>query len=551
MPKKAICKISGKEFEILDSEIELCKTLGVPLPEFSPTERFRTLMSFRNEWKLYHRKCDATGEDILSAYSKDSPYKVYKNKYWWSDAWNALDYGRDFDFKRPFFEQFKELQLVVPREGTSVFNSENCDYNSHIRESKNCYLNSLVFKCENLYYSYWVVNDINVFDSAITNDSTLCYYCQNVNNSYNCFFLEESNSCNDCYFSYQLRGCKNCIFSNNLANKTYYAFNKQCTEKEFEEIKNKYLDGSNTNLEKAKEEFKKIRKNAIHRSLHNLNCENCTGDHLYNCKKCENAYEGFNSELCVNSISLGDATSVHSCYSAGWPNCPGPVYMSLVTRAGQFIAFCNYTWFSSKLLYCDSINACNSCFGCTGLNHKNYCILNKQYSKEEYEKLVPKIIEHMKKAEEWGQFFPKQLSVFAYNETPAQDFFPLTKEEATKAGFRWRDEDKKEYKKSTILNFPENINEVSESFCKEILACKTCEKNYKIIEPELQFYKQSSLPIPQNCPDCRYKERALSRNPFTLFTRQCDNCKKEIQSTYSKNREEKVYCDECFLKNVE
>jgi hypothetical protein len=27
---------------------------------------------------------------------------------------------------------------------------------------------------------------------------------------------------------------------------------------------------------------------------------------------------------------------------------------------------------------------------------KEYCILNKQYTKEEYEILVPKIIEHMK-----------------------------------------------------------------------------------------------------------------------------------------------------------
>jgi len=30
-----------------------------------------------------------------------------------------------------------------------------------------------------------------------------------------------------------------------------------------------------------------------------------------------------------------------------------------------------------------------------------YCILNKQYSKEEYEELVPKIIEHMQKTGEW------------------------------------------------------------------------------------------------------------------------------------------------------
>jgi hypothetical protein len=36
-----------------------------------------------------------------------------------------------------------------------------------------------------------------------------------------------------------------------------------------------------------------------------------------------------------------------------------------------------------------------------GLHDKSYCILNKQYTKEEYEELVPKIIEKMMKDDEW------------------------------------------------------------------------------------------------------------------------------------------------------
>ena len=218
MSQQAICAISGQAFEISDKEVELCKRLGVPLPTLCPTERFRVLMAFRNEWKLYRRKCDATGENILSAYAPDSPYKVYQNKIWWGDTWDALEYGRAFDFSRSFFEQFQELQAVVPREGTSIFNCENCDYNSHIRQSRNCYLNSLVARCENLYYSYWMVDDKDVFDSLITNGSTLCYYCSNVNDSYQCFFVEESMNCKESYFCHQMHGCDHCIFSSNLAN---------------------------------------------------------------------------------------------------------------------------------------------------------------------------------------------------------------------------------------------------------------------------------------------------------------------------------------------
>ena len=49
-------------------------------------------------------------------------------------------------------------------------------------------------------------------------------------------------------------------------------------------------------------------------------------------------------------------------------------------------------------LYCVlCVNNCDNLFGCVGLKNKHYCIFNKQYTKDEYEALVPKIIEHMKK----------------------------------------------------------------------------------------------------------------------------------------------------------
>ncbi|HRI36281.1 MAG TPA: hypothetical protein PK765_04380 [bacterium] len=64
------------------------------------------------------------------------------------------------------------------------------------------------------------------------------------------------------------------------------------------------------------------------------------------------------------------------------------------------------------------------------MNDKSYCILNKQYTEEEYNTLVPKIIAHMRETGEWGEFFSPNLSPFGYNETVAMEYFPLTKEQA-------------------------------------------------------------------------------------------------------------------------
>ena len=86
--------------------------------------------------------------------------------------------------------------------------------------------------------------------------------------------------------------------------------------------------------------------------------------------------------------------------------------------------------------FCYSNNS--NLFGCVGLKSNRYCILNKQYSKEEYEKLLPQIIEHInampyvdkkRRTYVYGDFLPAEISQFDYNETSAQEFFPLTKED--------------------------------------------------------------------------------------------------------------------------
>ena len=63
-------------------------------------------------------------------YSPDKSYKVYEQSEWWSDKWDQLDYGRDFDFSRNFFEQFDELMREVPlcQLTTEYTQQENCSY---------------------------------------------------------------------------------------------------------------------------------------------------------------------------------------------------------------------------------------------------------------------------------------------------------------------------------------------------------------------------------------------------------------------------------------
>lgn len=545
---KRTCSVSGKEFEITDNDLKFYEKMAIPAPTLCPEEQIKQLMSWRNELVLHKRPCSNTGKMIISAYTADTPFPVYDNKIWWGDSWNAKDYGLEFDFSRPFFEQFKELQNKVPREGTSVFQSENCDFNGHIRNSRNCYLNSLVADCEDTHYSYWVVKDKDCVDCVMVNYSELCYECIDLEHCYECVALQESANCTDCSFSLQLRGCTHCIGCTNLSQKDYHIFNKPVSKEEFEEMKKKIFRDYKT-FQDGKVFMKKIFKENVHKFANNLKSENISGDHFFSSKNCENCFDGHNNEDCKNSISVADSKDVYSSYSAGWPSCE-LIYNSAVSRGCQNMAFCYYSFFNEGLRYCDSCSYCKDCFGCIGMKHAQYCILNKQYSKEEYETLVPKIIDHMTKSKEWGEFFPMAMSPFAYNESVAGDFFPLSKEKILAKNLIYREEKQNFKYDGPPVQIPEKISDVDDDICKQILTCEVSGKNYRIQPAELNFYRKMNLPVPHLCPDERHKQRMALRNPRQLFERNCDKCGVDIQTTFAPDRPEKVYCEECYLKEI-
>ena len=189
-------------------------------------------------------------------------------------------------------------------------------------------------------------------------------------------------------------------------------------------------------------------------------------------------------------------------------------------------------------------------FGCAGLKHKEYCIFNKQYTKEEYENLVPKIIEHMKKTGEWGEFFPMSLCPNNYNDASVQDFYPLTKEEVKKEECGWFEEDTSKNYIGPKGEVPNDINDVEGNICDKIFICEVSGKPYKIISQEFSFYKERGIPLPKRSPDQRHKDRLKKRNPKKLWNRNCSKCNKEIVTSYSPERPETVYCEECYLKEV-
>ena len=206
------------------------------------------------------------------------------------------------------------------------------------------------------------------------------------------------------------------------------------------------------------------------------------------------------------------------------------------------------------------------CFWLCGFEKKQYCILNKQYSKKEYFELIEKIKLDMLERGEYGEFFPIEMSHFGYNETIANELFPLEKEQALKQGFGWSDYDPDSsyegpwYEPNSDIDYYKDENH-AQKLLQGILKCEVTGRPYRIIGPELAFYLKHNIPVPRKSPDQRNKERFELVNPYKLWHRQCmceegghghdgSRCANEFETSYASDRKEKVYCEDCYQKSV-
>lgn len=520
----------------------------IPAPTLCPDCRQQRRLTWRNERRMYLRSCDLCQKKSLSIYREDCPFPVYCLDCWWSDKWDPKEFGREFDPSKPFFEQFKELQDAVPRMMVQQSQNENSEYTANVSHLKDCYLLFSSDFNKDCYYGVWIENSQDSLDNLMINNCQLTHDAIFSDNIYNCSFVIHSTQCSDSAFLLDCKNCSNCFMCYGLRNKEYCIGNKQYGKEEYFEKVNAFPLTSRSNYENLKSKFLEMIKDAPYLYMwRNGRVIDSSGDFLtdvQNCQECYEIMEGRDCKLVQGGYKIIDA---HDCSyihgELGYENCecfPMPMRS----------AFNLNCYNGNDVYYSDMcMNQNSNLFGCVSLRQSKYCILNKEYSKEEYESLATKIIAHMEETGEWGEFFPAKNSPFHYNETNAQDFFPLSKEEALAKGYSWLDKEEKDYLPQEFT-LPDDMAEVDQSITKQILACEECGKNYKIIAKELELLQKIGLPIPRKCFECRHNERSRFRKTRHLSERQCHKCSSPIQTTYSPDRPEKVYCEKCYMEEV-
>ena len=574
------CQSCKKDFIIETEDFVFYDKIKVPPPTFCPECRTMRRLSWRNEMTLFKRKCNAPGHDetLISIFHSETKINAVDIKYWWGDEWDPFDYGAEYDFSKPFFQQWIELYNKIPIPALSNSKATNSDYCNVAEESRDCYMCSGSWKIERTLYSNRIMEVKDSSDLYVAYNSELCYENITCVESYHLLYSFNCKSCVNSYFLYDCIGCTDCFGCSNLRSKSYCMWNEQLSkEEDSRRLAELDLD-SHATIQELKKKFDALSLSAIHRFANQIKVVNSTGDNIEGVK---------NAKVCFDaSGQIEDCKFVHwaklnlkDAYDSG----PGVgmaelAYEIFDTGIGNFRnLFTSVVYSCSNIEYAFNCHGSSDIFGCVGIRGKKYCILNRPYEKEEYEALLPKIKEHMQtmpyidkqgRKYGYGEFFPSELSPFAYNETVAQDYFPLTKDEALKLGFVWREKELNEYQITLpAINIPDRLKDVSDSITKEIIGClhegkceDRCKKAFRITPDELGLYKRLGVPLPRLCFGCRHDARLRKRNPMHLWNRACmcdkaghgheGKCATTFETAYAPERKEIIYCESCYQKEV-
>lgn len=292
-----------------------------------------------------------------------------------------------------FFNELNRVISLQPRAPYKIYNSDQgCLYVDRLYYCKNLYGSFDCTQCSDSFYISDSYMSVNSGDCDYAVESQLCYECVDSFKAYNCNYLEYCDNIRDSSFCYRCTGGNNLFGCVNLTNKSFCIFNRQFSEVEYNEKVKKYKAMPASQILAYVEELKKLYPvtqtigdhnqntsygNYIHYDINCYLCfdaahdENCM--YVYDTFYCKNSmdmtYSGQNVELGYEIVDSGD---INNC---------------------NFIVDSKNCQESSYLINCLDVK--NS-IGCAGLAHKQYCILNRQFTKEEYEKLAPLILQELK-----------------------------------------------------------------------------------------------------------------------------------------------------------
>ncbi|HBR80904.1 MAG: hypothetical protein UW63_C0022G0002 [Candidatus Uhrbacteria bacterium GW2011_GWF2_44_350] len=557
-PGERLCALTGEKWLMTDEEIGWYKKFNVPPSKYSPLNRMRIMSGYFIMYNIFYNKHADTGRQMMSTIPPASGFRVLEDKEWYERDFSEK--GISLDAKKSFFDQLYELSLcvplpahdnIVPPENSLAFLSFG-DIDSYLvmaSRSKRSLVCSNAFDTED---SAEIIMGTNVRES---------YKTMNSSNLFRCQFVQDSWDCQNCYFLFDCRNCEHCFGVANQRHKKYLWFNEQLSKEEYE-CRLAEVDLSSF---KVREEYEKrfadfVQTQAVWPENSNINTQNSTGEYLEdttNARECYNVRGGSRDidhvTWCLGTPSencayCGGATGSTDCYySVGVTNCHRAFFnMNIVTD-------------SRDLEYCTRCFSCENCFGCVGLRHKKFCVLNKQYTEEEYWKILDDLKCRLLEEGNYGDIPGLRFSTQHWSSL--LDLFEIDKATALKLGGRDFDlvsqgADGPEVSLETILpleTIPDRLSlDDYENLPGKFYFDPSVGRRFSYMKPELMMYQKLKVAPPRQHPRARIMETYKRSNKPEFFDTVCKSCNKAIR--VAKNPaypDRKIFCRACYNTFIE
>jgi len=555
-PGSRICERTEETWYMDEEEISWFKAFQVPPSRVSKKMRMWQLSCFFVVYQWWWNKHFDTGEPILTSAHPASGIRVLPDKEWFERDFSEK--GREIDLTRPFFDQFRALQLEVPinatRNGVPPENSITLfslgDQNSYFvaaSKSKNSlYLND----CDGAENCMLGLDGIHVSES---------YFFAHSARLHHCLFALQSFDCVNSLFLFDCRNCEYCFGATNKRNRKYIWWNEQLSKEEWERRMVQIDLGSYLKFSQIYNQFIEfIHKQAIWPENFTERTTDSTGEYLFNSSSSVHTSYGrfsHHNYYCYGVWQAKD--NAFSCAVPGERNyLSGPVSQGSNCKFSPVLVRCD------ECEYCFNCYDCTHCFGCVGLHRKQFCLLNKQYTEDEYWKKIDELKCVMLDRGEYGQALPGEFSFSYFPEGGPVMYLGAELSDWQTIGMQQFSIDadgafgemRLEGKEITPLeDIPDHINEVDvEIWSKKIFIDSQIKRPFTYLKPEIEFCKKYRLPLSRKHFTRQMKELFFLMNTGLFVDTVCTVCKKQI--TVAQNRtfqDRRIYCHQCYLNYLE
>src|SRR3989338_3632913 len=509
-PGERVCTLTKEKWTLTKEEIAWCRSFDVPPSAIDPLVRLKMLLAHNTDLTLWYKPHALTGEPLLTFVHPHNRAKIIRDKEW-ADLDNT-EHGFDRDANVSFFEQMERLYEKVPfRALSDPGDSVNTIGMAAFKSSDSF----MVFGSLGIERSSSVYSSLFVTDSV---DVTSCFggigESFGINRSrslHDCQVVFESQHCLHSSFLFDCRNCEFCFGATNKRYKKYLWFNEQLSKEEWETRRAKISLSSRDVFDTYHQKFFELVQKSVWPETFNHVAVESDGEYLEKTTRVRESYNLQNSTDCFRCWAGTDLT--HAAYLTG-AGMSSDLWQSSGCIYSQNIKFSCGISASQNMEYCLCCLNCEYCFGCIGLRYKKFCILNKQYTEEDYFKKLDEIKCLLLDQGMYGNPMPADINPLGAQFSAGELLIGYSEEEIRAWGGEYFDA-----KRGTMY-----IPEPSEA--QKMIQCIDPELKRPFVIPPIEraFYENHQLPLPERHFLIRLKNLVrLSNSPLTEPA-SCESC---------------------------